>query len=247
MTSEISVRFVGSGDAFGSGGRFQTCILLEGNTESALIDCGASSLVALKASGINPSTIGSILITHLHGDHFGGIPFFILDAQFAKRTQPLIIAGPPHIRTRVREAMEVLFPKSSEVQQRFPIEFIELRAEVTVPIRNCQVTGFPVLHFSGAPAYALRVDFAGRTITYSGDTEWTDMLLKASDNADLFICEAYSFEKKMKFHLDYQTLAKRWAELTCKRIVLTHMSNDMLDRLQEVNAEVAYDGLKMKL
>src|SRR5262249_33892577 len=88
-----SVRFIGSGDAFGSGGRFQTCILLEGNTESALIDCGASSLVALKASGINPSTMGSILITHLHGDHFGGIPFFILDAQFAKRTQPLIIAG----------------------------------------------------------------------------------------------------------------------------------------------------------
>jgi len=247
MTSAISVRFVGSGDAFGSGGRFQTCILLEGNTESALIDCGASSLVALKASRINPSTIGTILVTHLHGDHFGGIPFFILDAQFAKRTEPLIIAGPPHIRTRVREAMEVLFPKSSEVQQRFPIEFIELRAEVTRPIRNCQVTGFPVLHFSGAPAYALRVDFAGRTIAYSGDTEWTDMLLKASANADLFICEAYFFEKKTKFHLDYQTLTKRWSELTCKRLVLTHLSNDMLDRLEEVNAEVAYDGLKIEL
>jgi ribonuclease BN (tRNA processing enzyme) len=247
MTSAISVLFIGSGDAFGSGGRFQTCILLEGNTERALIDCGASSLVALKASGTSPATIGTILITHLHGDHFGGIPFFILDAQFAKRSEPLIIAGPPHIRTRVREAMEVFFPKSSEVQQRFPIEFIELQAEVTMPVRNCQVTGFPVLHFSGAPAYALRVDFAGRTITYSGDTEWTDMLLKASANADLFVCEAYFFEKKMKFHLDYRTLADRWSELTCKRIVLTHMSNDMLDRLEEVNAEVAYDGLKIEL
>jgi len=247
MTSAISVRFIGSGDAFGSGGRFQTCILLDGNTERTLIDCGASSLVALKASGINPSTIGTILITHLHGDHFGGIPFFVLDAQFAKRTDPLIIAGPPHIRTRVREAMEVFFPKSSEVQQVFPIEFIELPAELTIPIRNCRVTGFPVLHFSGSPAYALRVDFAGRIITYSGDTEWTDMLLKAAENADLFICEAYFFEKKMKFHLDYQTLAKRWAELACKRIVLTHMSNDMLDRLEEVNAEVAYDGLKIDL
>jgi ribonuclease BN (tRNA processing enzyme) len=73
------------------------------------------------------------------------------------------------------------------------------------------------------------------------------MLLKASANADLFICEAYFFEKKVKFHLDYQTLAQRWAELTCKRIILTHMSNDMLDRLEEVNAEVAYDGLKIEL
>src|SRR5262249_58586089 len=106
-------------------------------------------------------------------------------------------------------------------------------SDLTMPIRNCRVTGFPVLHFSGAAAYALRVDFAGRIITYSGDTEWTDMLLKASANADLFICEAYFFEKKMKFHLDYQTLAKRSAKLACKRIVLTHISTDRLDRLAQ--------------
>jgi hypothetical protein len=95
-----------------------------------------------------------------------GIPFFILDAQFAKRTEPLTIAGPPQIEKRVREAMEVLFPKSSEVQQRFPIEFIELPADVAIPIRNCRVTAFPVVHFSGGPAYALRVDLAGHIITY---------------------------------------------------------------------------------
>ena len=201
----------------------------------------------MKALGIEPSTIGTILITHLHGDHFGGVPFFILDAQFAKRTEPLIIAGPPQIRMRVREAMEVFYPKSSEVHQVFPIEFIELPGEVAIAIRNYQVTAFPVIHFSGAPAYALRVDFAGRTVTYSGDTEWTDTLLRASANVDLFICEAYFFEKKIKFHLDYQTLAKRWSELTCKRIVLTHLSKDMLDRLEEVDAEVAYDGMKIEL
>src|SRR5438093_5946724 len=235
MSSPVSVQFVGSGDAFGSGGRFQTCILLEGNTERVLIDCGASSLVALKALGANPSTIGTILVTHLHGDHFGGIPFFIIDAQFGKRTEPLIIAGPPGMRARVREAMEVFFPKSSEVQQHFPVEFVELPAEVPIRVCNCRVTGFPVLHFSRAPAYALRVEFADRTITYSGDTEWTDTLLTASANADLFICEAYFYEKKIKFHLVYQPIAKRHPELACQRMVLTHMSTDMLNRLGEEN------------
>ena len=78
----VSIQFIGSGDAFGSGGRFQTCIRLTHQTGSLLIDCGASSLVALKRAGVPPASIDAILLSHLHGDHFGGVPFFILDAQF---------------------------------------------------------------------------------------------------------------------------------------------------------------------
>jgi ribonuclease BN (tRNA processing enzyme) len=58
-----------------------------------------------------------ILLSHLHGDHFGGLPFLILDAQFSRRTRPLVIAGPPGVEARVRDAMEVLFPGSSAVQR----------------------------------------------------------------------------------------------------------------------------------
>jgi len=240
------VRFIGCGDAFGSGGRFQTCILLESDSERMLIDCGASSLVALKRSGLNPSTIGTILITHLHGDHFGGIPFFILDAQFSKRLEPLVIAGPPSIQNRVREAMEVFFPGSSQITQRFPIEFIELPAEAAVTVGNSRVTAFPVVHSCGAPAYALRVEFRGRIVTYSGDTEWTDALMAASSHVDLFICEAYFFTKKTMFHLDYETLAKQRSNLTCKRLVVTHMSDDMLART-DLDVERAFDGLIVSL
>jgi len=117
----VRVQFVGSGDSFGSGGRFQTCILIECPTLRFLLDCGASSLIAMKKQGIAPATIGAIFVTHLHGDHFAGIPFFILDAQFSRREAPLLIAGPPGIQARVRDTMEVLFPRSSETTQRFPL------------------------------------------------------------------------------------------------------------------------------
>ncbi|MBI4290197.1 MAG: MBL fold metallo-hydrolase [Betaproteobacteria bacterium] len=240
--ADVSVTFLGSGDAFGSGGRFQTCILVECPTTRFLMDCGASSLVAMKKQGVSPATIGTILVTHIHGDHFAGIPFFILDAQFSRREAPLIIAGPPGIEARVRDTLEVLFPKSSEIAQRFPITYVELVPSTPSQIGSVCVTAEPVVHFCGAPAYSLRVECAGRTIAYSGDTEWTDALIKVAAGADLFICEAYFFEKKIRFHLDYRSLVKKKASLNCKRMVLTHMSDDMLGRLPQIETEWAEDG-----
>ena len=243
----MKITFLGSGDAFGSGGRFQTCFLADGGGRRLLIDCGASSLVAMNQKGVDPATVGAIVISHLHGDHFGGVPFFLLDAQFSKRGAPLTIAGPPGIRDRVREAMEVLFPKSSETRQRFAIDFMELDPRARTAVGGMSVTAYPVVHFCGAPPYALRVECDGRTIAYSGDTEWTDELLEASAGADLFICEAYFFEKKVRFHLDYQALAARKAALTCSRIVLTHMSEEMLGQLPVAGFEAAHDGLVIEL
>ena len=90
----MQLRFVGCGDALGSGGRFNTCFHVTGASINFLIDCGASSLPALKRLGIARDDIDLILITHFHGDHFAGLPFLLLDAQFTRRTRPLVIAGP---------------------------------------------------------------------------------------------------------------------------------------------------------
>ncbi len=246
--SQITVQFLGSGDAFGSGGRFQTCIYVETPSLHFLLDCGASSLVAMRRYGVDPALIDAVLLTHLHGDHFGGLPFFILDAQLiSRRVKPLFIAGPPGAQERIRHAMEVLFPGSIQMPQKFVIEFIELPERIATAVSDLQVTPYPVNHASGATPYALRVACAGKVLAYSGDTEWTDSLLEAANQADLFICEAYFFEKKMKYHLDYQTLAAHRAALGCHRLIITHMSSDLLARLSEVEMEYAEDGKKIVL
>jgi ribonuclease BN (tRNA processing enzyme) len=206
------------------------------------LDCGASSLIALKQLGISPASIDIILISHLHGDHFGGLPFFILDAQFSKRETPLVIAGPPGLRDRLKAGMEVLFPKSSGTNQRFSIDIMELPAEIVSALGPLRITPLEVIHFCGSPAYALRIECDGRIIAYSGDTEWTDNLLRIARGADLFICEAYYFDKKVRFHLDYATLMARKAELECKRLIVTHMSADMIGRLGDLTTECAEDG-----
>ncbi len=104
------------------------------------------------------------------------------------------------------------------------------------------VTAFAVEHASGAPSYALRVAYGGKVITYSGDTEWTDSLVEAARGADLFVCEAYAFARKIRYHLDYGTLREHLPRIDCRRLILTHMGPDMLSRLGEVEIERAEDG-----
>jgi ribonuclease BN (tRNA processing enzyme) len=248
---KMNVRFLGSGDAFGSGGRFQTCIDVrpEGfepedkDPTRLLVDCGASSLVAMKRYGVETSDIDAILLSHLHGDHFGGLPFFILESRYiSDRQKPLVVAGPPGLEVRTNEAMEVLYPGSSGTDQSFTLEFVELKEETTAEIGPFTITPYPVVHSSGAPAYALRISYEDRILAFSGDTEWTDTLNKVAREADLFICECNSFEKGVPNHLNYRTLAEHREELECRRLVLTHMGEEMLRRVGELDLEGAEDG-----
>jgi ribonuclease BN (tRNA processing enzyme) len=244
----VEVLFLGSGDAFGSGGRFQACISVQTPSDRFLMDCGASSLIAMKRARIDPREVSKILVSHLHGDHFGGIPFFVLDAQLvAKRTAPLTIIGPPGLQVRVTAAMEVLFPRSATARRNFELRFVELAPYEATTIEGIVATAFPVTNAGGATAYALRVETAGRVIAYSGDTEWTPALVEAARDADLFICEAYFFEKKAKGHLDYSTFQSRRGDFSCGRIVVTHMSGEMLARSHEIEEIPASDGLRLSL
>jgi ribonuclease BN (tRNA processing enzyme) len=244
----MRVRFAGSGDAFGSGGRWQTCIHVSGEGQVVLVDCGATSLTALKAQGLDPGAVDVVAVTHLHGDHFGGLPFLILDGQFSHRTRPLRVAGPPGIAARLAEAMEVLFPGSSQVRRRFDVEVTELRADGTpAGLGAAVVRGWEVVHACGAPPLALRIELGGRSFGYSGDTQWTEALAEAADGADLFAAEAYTFDRPVRYHLDYQTLRAHLGELGARRIVLTHMSADMLARLADTEMPAAYDGMMVEL
>ncbi len=241
--SKVVVQFLGSGDAFGSGGRLQQCIRLQLNGRNFLVDFGASSLIAMKRQGVDTASIDAIFLTHLHGDHFGGIPFLLLHEHLiSARTKPILIAGPRSVKERTEAAMEVLFPGSSKINRRFQVNFQELFDKTPAHFEGLTVTPFEVNHESGSPSCALRFECGGKIVSFSGDTEWTDSLIEAASGADLFVCEGYFRSKKIKYHLDYMTLMENRARLTCRKIVLTHMSEDLLSKLDKIEVEYADDG-----
>lgn len=246
----VWVTFAGSGDAFGSGGRLQACIHVRaGGQPPVLLDCGATSLVALKRQGLDPGEVVAVFVSHRHVDHFGGLPLLILDGQFNRRTAPLTVVGPPGTSGWLTEAMEVMFPGSSTVRRRFAVEVLEL-APAGPPVSVGAVTarGWAVDHgMVGGPFLGLRLEIDGRVIGYTGDTAWTDALVDIAAGADLFIAESYFWDKAVPYHLRHADLVAHRDELTSDRVILTHMSTDMLAHAHEAAFPLAHDGLAIEL
>ncbi len=242
----MRLTILGSGDAFGSGGRFNTCFLLETAKGRLVVDFGASSLIALKARNLDPNQIDGILLSHLHGDHFGGLPFLLLDAQFlARRDRPLLIAGPPGTRARLDQACEVFFPLSTLNKSRFSWSVTELPVGASSAFLGHSVSTVEVSHFSGAASTALRISDGEKVFAYSGDTEWIDALCLVAKGADLFVVECYAYSGPASGHMTWTILKERLGKLHAHRIMLTHMNPGMLARLDEARAHgllAASDG-----
>ncbi len=245
--SVVRLRFLGTGDAFGSGGRFQACILVDADEGRVLLDCGTSSLIALRRAGIDPASIDAIVVSHYHGDHFGGIPFFILDGQFAKRERELVVAGPTGVAARVRGAFEALYPGSADTPQSFGPRYVDLARGVATTVGPARVTALPVDHTPGTAAHGLRLELGGKVVGYSGDTAWTDALVELAARTDAFVCECYTSLTDVPKHLSLAALVGGRRRFGTTRLILTHFGPDMLEVGSVPWATLAHDGLVVTL
>jgi ribonuclease BN (tRNA processing enzyme) len=246
----MKLTIVGCGDAFGSGGRLQTCYCVESGQGRLLIDCGATTLIGLERVGIDPNSIDTVLISHLHGDHFSGLVWWYLHAlHVSKRRTALTVAGPVGLEKRFKQAAEALFPGSLRAEMPFELRFVEQVAGRAEPLGGFEVMAFEVSHPSGAVSHALRLEGAGRTIAFSGDTEWVEPLVACASRADLFLCECYAYDRPVRYHMNWLKLQGELPRLGAKRVVLTHMNADMLANLGNVAAPgvtLAEDGLTIE-
>lgn len=247
----MDITILGSGDAFCSGGRANACMRIAADDAVLALEFGATALLSWKQAGWSTNDLDAVVISHLHGDHFGGLPFLMLDCQFvANRRKPLHIVGPTGLRARLEKAMEVFFPGSSAIRWNFSWDITEITSESSVDCVGFQITCLEVQHPSGAPALGLRLARGGKVLGFSGDTSWTPNLIKIADGADLFVCECFSDGEPVVNHMSWDSIRDNFSRLRAKKVVLTHMSDSAFSRraqMQAFGVEVAQDGSRFSL
>jgi ribonuclease BN (tRNA processing enzyme) len=247
----MKLTIAGCSDAFGSGGRFHSCYVLETSKGRLLLDCGANSPLALKRAGIAISSIDAIVISHCHGDHFGGLPFLFLDKMFVESTpNPIEILGPCGIKERTEALFECVYPSLNALPREFEINYREIVSRTTADWRGLSIRAYEADHYSGTPSLALSFADEGRIFSFSGDSGWCDGVIEAGRGADLFLTECTFFSTQAEMHLDYLTLAAKFSEIDAKRYVLTHMSEEMLASLDKIDTSrciAAEDGLSLTI
>lgn len=244
----VRVTFLGAGDAFHAGARCHASYLVQAPGTRVLLDCGATAVLALKRAGFDINDLDAIFISHLHGDHFAGIPFLFLTwTHESARRRPVTIAGPPGTEERVHSLYAALYRDLAAKPMPFEVEFVELEPGVRRELVGVGLLPFRVPHQETGVSLGLRVSAAGKTVLYSGDTGWTEDLVVQSQATDLFICECCFFETRVDFHLDYPRIAENRHRFGCRRLVLTHIGREVLARRGEVALEIAEDGLIVDL
>jgi ribonuclease BN (tRNA processing enzyme) len=247
----MQVTIIGCGDAFGAGGSLQTSFLVRASAATFLIDCGVTTLIGMRRLKLQPDMVDTVFVSHLHGDHFGGLVWFLIDAIYVSaRTRPLTVTGPKGIAARFATTAEAVYPGITKTKRNFDLVFLEYKEQTPLDLGGVGVTPFEVHHPSGAPPYALRFHLDGKVLAFTGDTGWVEVLCKVARGAELFISECFQYDVTLPIHLDYKTIDANYERLGAKRVLLTHMGEAMLaaqDKVDKSRYAIARDGLVLDL
>lgn len=240
--------FIGTSDAFGAGGRRQSAVFARGERGGMLFDCGGTTNTGLADLGISRDEIDVILISHFHGDHFGGIPAFLYAAMYTdRRRHPLQIIGPPEIQARVHALGHALGHHLNDREWTFPVEYREIMAGEPIVTGPAEIEAFATRHQPEAHPHGYRARLGREQIAYSGDTGWFDGLPREVAGSDLFICECTLHQAELDFHLSLEEIREHRDDLDCGRLVLTHLGEEMSRKRGQLDLETADDGMAIKL
>lgn len=245
---------VGCGDAFGTAGSYNTCFLIDDPEGRFALDFGATSMVALNAMGIDPGSIDLVMLSHLHGDHFGGLPNLLIHREYVCLSKrPLTIMGPPGTGRKLQDLHNCLYQGLWKWPWSFGLEIIEVEPGQQTMLGGREVLTQVVDHGLGPePATAIRVTTHGKVIAFSGDCGWSDVLLPLSADADVFLCECNDLtDQPYVGHLSYETIMRHRDQMTTKRLLLTHLGPEMAaarsDPESNLGVELLSDGMEIEL
>ena len=215
----MKVQFIGTG-SIGAKER-SACTLIN---DEILIDLGNGNVKAIKQLGNDLLKIKAIFITHLHGDHYADMPFFILDRMIYQNNikEDIKIYGPKNLEENTKVVHEILFGNYEKNKQDARISFEEVKEEECKEVGEYKVTPYLVDHGKVKPAYGYIVKNNEKRIGFSGDSIYCEAIDEIVKNSDISILDMSS-KKTVPWHMGIEDIIKICEEYTTKTIIATHM------------------------
>ena len=244
----VTITFLGTGDAFGSGGRSHSGFVIRGAGHTLLIDPGPCVLPQLQRARISVNDIDAALISHLHGDHMAGLPFLFLDYQYrSRRRRPLVVVGPRGSASRLDRLAALTYEEVARARRRFRVRYCEIAPGDTMRVAGAAVTALRMRHKKREICLGYRVRIAGKVIAFTGDTGWSEELVPLARGADVLLTECTDYSSQASIHLNYRELRRHADELQARRVVLTHVGEELLRYRRRVRWPIARDGQTIRV
>jgi ribonuclease Z len=201
---DLRVDLIGTGGPEFTPDRAGIATLVDVGGRKFLFDAGRGALQNIYLSRIHPNEVTRIFLTHLHSDHIEGLPSLWITPWFMfARKQKIEVWGPPGT-TRMIEGMRLMYEhdierRSNPVFKRedLDVRVTEIGEGVVFDEGGVKVTAFPVEHVDGNPAFGYRLDAGSRSVLLSGDTTYSDNVVKYGNRVDVMVHNVVAFSEAM--------------------------------------------------
>ncbi len=223
--SELTLSFVGTGNAFAPGGLCWNGFLVNGRY---LFEAPPQALMSLRHEGLDPNDLDAVIVSHHHADHFLGLPFLFLYWKYQGRTRPVKVVGPPETKDVMEQVTERTYPSLFEAS--YEVEWVVAEPGKDLRLNGLQIQPVAVKHdnkLNMSLGYACALN--GKRFGYTGDTAICDGVLDLARHSQVLVSECASRSGNVPIHMNLvdDMPVVRAAMGGDSTLLLTHIDSDV--------------------
>jgi len=184
-----------------------TSFVISHNGKHILVDCGPSVIKQLLKANIAPQDISAVILTHCHGDHIAGYPYYLFMVNAARlmgkdtSNRKIPVIALPSLLNTADQLVNLQYPVEKLNKHLVEKRPLQNDGNDLIEIESFSIKTFPTNHV--VPSIGIFVEGDGKVIAYSGDTQYSELVEKSVKGCSLLIHDAFCTEQFAEMAKDF--------------------------------------------